>query len=85
MYIKIINAMEIEDKYIDISNSICLRCEHMVMNNLDKEIYSGCRAFPKGIPNKMLLAKEHSAPVEGQVGDYVFKQAIKNYVTGEVF
>lgn len=30
--------MEIEDKYIDISNSICLRCEH-------------------------------SAPVEGQVGE----------------
>lgn len=65
----------ISNGYIDVSKTICYRCEHMVENNLDKNLFGGCRAFPGGIPREMLLKKKHDTPVAGQVGDFVFKKS----------
>ncbi len=69
----------ITDGYIDFSKTLCYRCEHSVGNNLDSDLLCGCRAFPNGIPREMQLANRHDKPVEGQTGDYVFKQAKHNY------
>ena len=51
-------------------------------NNTDPELLCGCRAFPNGIPREILLANRHDKPVEGQIGDYVFKQAKHDYFQG---
>ena len=72
----------ITDGYIDTSKAICYRCEHSAENNLDPDLLCGCRAFPNGIPREMLLANRHDKPVEGQIGDYVFKQAKHDYFQG---
>lgn len=68
----------ISNGYIDVSKTICVKCEHWVENNLDLKNF-GCRAFPGGVPREMLLKKKHDMPVAGQVGDFVFKKAKHNY------
>jgi len=45
----------------------CFSCEHYTKDGK-------CAAFPKGIPTHILKGLyAHVKPVEGQVGDYVFK------------
>ena len=72
----------IPNGYIDISKTICDKCELAIGNNLDPDLLCGCRAFPNGIPREMLLANRHDKPVEGQTGDYVFKPAKHDYFQG---
>lgn len=68
----------ISNGYINVSKTICTKCEHASGNNLDFKDF-GCRAFPGGIPREMLLKNKHDTPVAGQKGDFVFKKAKHNY------
>jgi hypothetical protein len=54
-----------KEKSLDI---ICLQCKH-----LDTARIGGCKAFPGEIPDLILSGQnDHSSPVKGQEGDYVF-------------
>lgn len=53
----------------------CINCKHFCNNNRDG-LECGCRAFPNngfGIPDGIRGGVDHSLPIEGQVGDYVFE------------
>jgi hypothetical protein len=52
-------------------NASCSRCRQG-FDSIDFK----CRAFPKGIPDKILAGKnKHQVPVKGQVNDLVFSPA----------
>ena len=61
------------------NNAPCFKCEHFCLNNHDG-LSCGCRAFPKGIPYDFNCSK-HLTVVEGQVGDFVFKELKKDATT----
>lgn len=48
---------------------LCLNCKWR------RPISGGCEAFPDGIPNEFSRGiEEHREPVEGQRGEFVFKE-----------
>ena len=47
---------------------ICLRCAHLF------EFKTGCKAFPGGIPQKILISGRHYGRVKGQENDIVFEE-----------
>ncbi len=53
---------------------ICSDCKHYYFNN-GEGISTGCRAFPKGIPNEVYYHQQHLSPIKGQEGDYVYEKA----------
>ena len=58
--------------------SICFGCEHCHINNGDN-LLVGCRAFPEGVPENIGWKHSHDEIVEGQIGDYVYKRAKKDF------
>ena len=49
----------------------CMDCKHYDRDNHDGIT---CKAFPRGIPDNILVEQEkHTKPVKGQSGDYVFE------------
>lgn len=52
---------------MDPINLICLHCQHY-----EKPNGFGCRAYPDGIPYNYPPDNKHSAPLEGQKGDFVY-------------
>ena len=59
-------------------SNICLICEHFCLNN-DDGIFMGCRAFPDGIPHDIGNDHDHDNVIKGQIGDYVFTPAKKEF------
>ena len=49
-------------------NHICLRCAH------NDPIEFGCKVFPDGIPDEILISGKHFKPVPGQINNLVFKE-----------
>ena len=49
---------------------ICFKCKHWGS--------FGCKAFPEGIPNEILMENEHSKPLPGQGNDIVFEEKLTN-------
>jgi len=49
-------------------NLICFDCKHF------DDINGGCKAFPDGIPDEILLTNKHNTPLPGQGNDIVFEQ-----------
>jgi hypothetical protein len=48
-------------------------CEHFDRDNVDGIT---CKAFPGGIPDKILVEQEkHTKVLPGQTGDFVFERA----------
>lgn len=47
-------------------NLICFNCAHW--DNIE-----GCKAFPNGIPDTILLTNIHDKPLPGQGNNLVFK------------
>lgn len=47
---------------------ICFDCVHF------DEINGGCKAFPDGIPDEILLTNKHSKPLPNQGNDIVFEE-----------
>ena len=47
---------------------ICLRCTHLF------EFEKGCKAFPEGIPQKILISGRHFGRVKGQENNIVFEE-----------
>lgn len=48
----------------------CIRCKHYDSDGLGIT----CKAFPDSIPDVILKGEEHTAVIEGQVGDFVFDE-----------
>jgi hypothetical protein len=50
----------------------CYKCKHLdVMNAAGMS----CKAFPEEIPDEIALGdNDHSKPVSGQIGSYVFEE-----------
>lgn len=49
-------------------NHICMRCAH------SDPIQFGCKAFPDGIPDKILISGKHFKSVPGQINNLVFQE-----------
>ena len=47
-------------------NHICMRCVHLDID--------GCKAFPEGIPKKILFSGKHFKPFPGQINNLVFQE-----------
>ena len=61
-----------------IAKSVCLGCDHFSLNNDDK-LFHGCRAFPDGIPRWIGLKHSHDVIIDGQVGDFIYTPAKKEF------
>ena len=57
---------------------ICWICDNHCLNN-DDGLTAGCRAFPNGIPNWIGNEHSHDNIIEGQVGDFVFTPAKREF------
>ena len=53
-------------------NHICMRCAH------SDPIEIGCKAFPDGIPDEILISGRHFKPVPGQINNLVFQEREQN-------
>lgn len=62
---------EFKQKYI--SNPLCDSCIHLYLNNGESGF--GCRAFPNEIPLEAQHGHNHHSVLEGQIGDYIYKEA----------
>jgi hypothetical protein len=51
----------------------CMECKHY--NAFDVEKFS-CKAFPDGIPEKIIMGEKHLTPTQGQNNEIVFEQFI---------
>ena len=60
--------------------SICFICDHFCRNN-DDGLMMGCRAFPNGIPDDIGNEHDHDNVIKGQIGDYVFTPAKREFDT----
>ena len=47
-------------------NFICFNCQHNVPGEM------GCKAFPDGIPEEVLLHNKHNKPLKNQKNDLVY-------------
>lgn len=56
----------IDDEPFTLPKLICNNCKNY--NGWEK-----CNAFPKGIPDMIFEANEHSTPLPGQVSDYIYE------------
>ena len=54
-------------------NHICMRCAH------NDPIEFGCKAFPDGIPDEILISGKHFKPVLGQINNLVFQEEKDDY------
>ncbi|MDZ4709352.1 MAG: hypothetical protein SH818_13220 [Saprospiraceae bacterium] len=52
----------------DTINLICWTCKHL------DDINGGCKAFPDGIPDEVLVSNEHSKRLPDQLNDIVFEE-----------
>ena len=52
-------------------NHICMRCAH-------NDIIVGCKAFPEGIPDEILISGKHFKQVPGQINNLVFQERISH-------
>ena len=48
-------------------NLICFKCKHWL------EFEDGCKAFPEGIPDKILRSNKHNKPVKYQKNSLVYE------------
>ncbi|MGJ8594134.1 MAG: hypothetical protein ACSHXF_16410 [Aquaticitalea sp.] len=46
---------------------ICFKCKHWF------EFAGGCRAFPDGIPDSILVSNKHNRPIVNQKNDFVYE------------
>jgi len=58
---------------------ICYGCDHFCANNNDG-LKGGCRAFPNGHkPDNICLPHSHDVVLDGQVGNFVYTPAKKEF------
>ena len=71
--------LDVKDVEKEYGKIICFGCDHLSGNSLEF-FGNGCRAFPDGIPLK-IIGKPHSHDkiIEGQVGDFVYTRAKYEY------
>ena len=50
-----------------------MRCAHKDL------IEFGCKAFPDGIPDEILISGKHFKPVSGQINNLVFQEGKDDY------
>ncbi len=48
-------------------NLICFKCKHYL------DYAEGCRAFPEGIPDKILRTNQHNKPLKVQQNKLVYE------------
>ncbi|WP_179320362.1 cytoplasmic protein [Winogradskyella helgolandensis] len=46
---------------------ICFKCKHW------HEFDDGCKAFPEGIPDSILIRNKHAKPIKNQKNNLVFE------------
>ena len=54
-----------------IPDNICISCAHFSAN-IDENLFQGCKAFPKGIPQGIGTPLTHDLVIKGQEGDFVY-------------
>lgn len=49
-----------------VNDFICFNCKHNVPGE------PGCKAFPKGIPEEIIVSNKHDKPLKNQGNDLVY-------------
>lgn len=49
-------------------NLICLKCKHF------NYFGTGCKAFPEGIPDEIIIKNKHSIPLPIQTNNVIFEE-----------